>query len=137
MSLSLYLMNARDLCKELQQECEKIGIEFASAIIVQLGKENWKRLLLDGREDFFAYLRATPSQRKRKSGWKDTRFQTVFAVGALLYAQRSVAYLEIAVALEHLEGHRYRDALALAAELVAEHEDLPDALWPFDSNNPF
>lgn len=137
MSLSLYLMNARDLCKELEQECEKIGIELASAIIVQLGKENWKRLLLDGREDFFAYLRATPSQRKRKSAWKDTKFQAVCAVGALLYARRSAAYLEIAVALEHIEGQSYRDGLALVAEVVAEHEDLPDALWPFDSNNPF
>lgn len=137
MSLDLYLMNARDICQELQQECENIGIEVASAILAQVGKENWRKALLADREEFFDYLRATPSKRKRASAWKDTRFRAAFAVGALLYARRSVAYLEIATALSRIEGNSYRDGLALVAEVVAEREGEQDNLWPFDSHNPF
>ena len=137
MSLTYDLMFARDLCQELQRECETLDIEFASALLAGLGQEQWEKMLVDAQEDFFSYLRATPSLRKRKAAWKCSRMQVALAVGALLYAQRAVAYLEIAAALEGTYSSTAREGVAKVAAIAAAREGAPRLLWPFDSHNPF
>lgn len=81
MSLKYDLISARDICRELEQSGQEFGVEFASALLSGLGKENWVKMLQDNRADFLAYLRATPSQRKRKAAWKGDRMQVALSVG--------------------------------------------------------
>lgn len=137
MSLRYDLSTANALCGELQQLCETLDIEFASALLEGLGKDGWVKMLSEYEAAFFAYLRATPSQRKRKAAWKGSRMQAALAIGALLHARRAVSYLEIAVALEGMYSNTSREGVAKVAEIAFEREGIPCTLWPFDTHNPF
>ena len=137
MSLQYDLVTARDVCRELEQLCQEYGIELASALLADLGKEKWGAMLNDNQASFLAFLCATPSQRKRKASWRGNRMQTVLSVGALLFARRAVQYLEVAVALADICKGTSRESVAAVAEIATEREVAPEALWPFDTHNPF
>lgn len=137
MSLSYDLVTARDICVELELLCKTNGVEYASALLAALGKDNWEKMLTENQEEFFAFVRSTPSQRKRKASWKDSKMQTALAIGGLLFARQAVEYLEIAVVLEDLYSITSREAVSKVAEIAVEQRGATYHLWPFDGDNPF
>ena len=102
-----------------------------------LGEKGWIKWFDENRAEVIAYVRATPSQRKRKKAWQDPDKKGLLVLSAILHASRARSLLDGLANRLFDSGQSYRDMTALSGEVYLDVllRDIPD--WPFPDPNPF
>jgi hypothetical protein len=138
MELDAYASHARLLCAELEQEIEQYGVEKLHALCGSLDIGTVQAYLRENESGLLAYVRSTPSQRKRLYRDFDADSRVIFVLLALHVARCSHAYLLSICDHAIQSGPSYRDIASQAARAALELQRGWPTLWPYeDYPDPF
>jgi hypothetical protein len=132
-SLEGYAEHAAVLAQELIDSLSEADVEALRASLSGGTLHDWDRWRAEHEEAVAAFVSATPSQRARKTQWKEAWLHLTLAA-----AQHCLEAAALLRATDRLTpGYSYRQMASIAG---CAYQDLtgryiPD--WPFDGDNPF
>jgi hypothetical protein len=137
MSLALYAANCEGLVQELVKSLDDADIAALRQDCAALGFEGMKRWSGNNLNLVEKYVRATPSQRKKKKEWRDPVLRGRLVLSSIQYISLARNFLEGIE--EHMiwPGGSYRDMAAAAGKAFYSIFWKGVDAWPFPGENPF
>ncbi|WP_300154035.1 hypothetical protein [Solidesulfovibrio sp.] len=109
----------------LRETCRRLG---------QKGVQQWYGEHFDLVLD---YVRATPSERKRKKAWQVQDIKGILVLVSSIHAAQARGLLKAITNRVFAPGLSYRETTALAGEIYLDVLMQPVPYWPFDPPDPF
>lgn len=136
MSYHHYAQAAQNHVFELFRSITLGEIDHLSELLESLGEQKWRDWRVQNFQEILSYLRATPSERKKKRRWQNPDISVLLKYNAYREASRAYSLL-YAIGVHYLPASGpYRDMTAAAADAYYEVllQRFPD--WPFDRTPP-
>jgi len=138
MDLDRYAEEAHRHCAEIFEELSRYDPGQVSEQCRAAGTDNFLALLTGNESDFLAYVRATPSARKRLLGKLAPKVRPMFLMAVLYHARCALALLRALSREGVAVGPPFRQVTARAAAAARRMETDWPSLWPFeDREDPF
>lgn len=131
-----YAQQAAALAEELVESLTEDEIQFLRERFAVATLQGWRAWRGEAADDVRAFVRATPSERRRRKRWREAF--PLLTHAAYLHCARAHAML-LAVSQHDLTpGGSYRDAAARAGDAfqaaMGAECDFPE--WPWDGDSP-
>jgi len=114
-----------DEINDLRETCKRLG---------RTGLLRWYgahyELVLD-------YVRATPSERRRKKAWQAQETKGILVLVSSIHAAQARGLLKAITGRVFVPGFSYREMTALAGGIYLDVLAQPVPYWPFDPPDPF
>lgn len=110
---------------DLRETCRRLG---------QKGVQQWYGEHFDLVLD---YVRATPSERKRKKVWQAHNTKGLLVLVSSIHAAQAKGLLKAITDRVFVPGLAYREMTALAGEIYLDVLAQPVPYWPFEPPDPF
>jgi len=114
-----------DEVEHLRQKCSEMG---RKAVVTWYGEHF---------EEVFSYVRATPSERKKKKAWQSDERKGLLVLAAATHAKQACVFLDTLTRRVFGPGMAYRHLTAVAGDVYFDVllPEIPD--WPFPQPSPF